>query len=102
MMADSPMDMLEELLALSDADLSEKLGYDDKLEQFKADLAAAKKLTGKARDRVNQSLNDMFTPRDYAAQDFHWAVQDAGNKAAGKTTPQSIVDCCCGDAAMDD
>lgn len=89
-------DIIKELIALDDASLATKLGFTDKTKSFREDIARADKLTGKGRDMVVDKLKDMFAPQSYSIDSIGYTV-DRAAKSGDKTTPQSIVDCCCGD-----
>lgn len=90
-------DIINELLGMDDEALGEKLGFDDKVKQFKTDLASADALTGKARDKIVRSLQDMFTPRTYAMDDLKWQLEQANQKTKTGCCPQEVVSCACGD-----
>jgi hypothetical protein len=92
-------DAINTLLALDDAQLSAKLGYDKRLKDFKDNLSEANKLSGKAREKVVDRLDSMLNPKIYD-DDLKWTVESAQRlqaKLDGKTSPESIVaDAGCG------
>lgn len=89
-------DQIKALLALDDAELSVKLGYAKKIESFKEDLMEADKLTGEARDEVNEKIDQMLTPNIWP-EDLKHSIERAKRKGAkgNKTTPASVLDGCC-------
>lgn len=88
-------DLISETLAKDDAAIAKLLGVDAKVKEFKDSLAEADKLSGDARKRVLNKLQRQLTPHVYP-DELKWAVEEEGRKAAGKTTPCSVVrDCGC-------
>jgi hypothetical protein len=90
-------DIIDELLGMDDAALSKKIGFADKLQVFKNDIGRASKLSGDARTKVVDHLKRTFAPSSYAIEDIGYTVDRAEKKADGKTTPEDITNCCCGD-----
>lgn len=90
-------DLIDELLGMDDAALGKKLGFDDKVKQFKVDLTRAAKLKDDGRKQIVGRLTRMFTPDTYMVGDMSYELERAEKKEQGKTTPESIVNCCCGD-----
>jgi hypothetical protein len=88
-------DLIDELLGMDDAALATKLGFNDRVKQFKADLTRASKLQGDGRKKVATTLSKMFTPQSYAVEDLGWQIDSAERKANGKTSPAEIAGCCC-------
>lgn len=72
---------LEELKSKSDAELLEMLGFKNQLDEFKESLAEAEKLKGKAKEHVEDRVNEMLTPRIYPG-DLKYAVKSAQRKTA--------------------
>lgn len=83
-------DLIDELAGMDDAALGAKLGFNDKVSNFRADLKRAQALSGKPREKVESHLKSMFTPHVYT-EDLKWRVDDAERLAKGKTSPCSIV-----------
>jgi hypothetical protein len=90
-------DMIDEMLGLGDDELGKKLGLDTELKTFKDNLTRASKLEGDARKKVLRTLVNIFTPQSYAISDLGYSIDRAEAKAKGKTTPEEITSCCCGD-----
>lgn len=92
-------DIIDELLAMDDAALSEKMGLTQKLLAFKEDLAEAAKLSGDNRSEVAETVTKAFMPSAYAIDDLGYTIDRINRKKADKdgTSPSEITDCCCGD-----
>jgi len=88
-------DIIDELVGLDDAALAKKLGFEDKVKQFKLDLARAAKLKDKGRAQIAARLTRMFTPDTYLVGDMSYELDRAEKKDQGKTTPSEIASCCC-------
>jgi hypothetical protein len=89
-------DIIDDLLALDDAGLNEKLGYTAKVSDFKKDLSTAASLPKVARAKIAENLKRQLEPNIYPS-DLHYDVERAQAKAAGKTTPDSVCCGCVGD-----
>jgi hypothetical protein len=83
---------IADLKKKTDAELIELFGYDRKLEDFKEALEEGDKLTGKAREKVEDRINEMLTPRVYP-EDLKYTVESA--KRSAKTGKEAMNDCCC-------
>lgn len=89
-------DLIDDLAGMSDADLAKKLGFEDKVKQFKADIAKAAPLSGEPRKKVLAALTRAFTPDT-------WVVSDIGHTIERATKPEKmcpaklVSDCGCGD-----
>lgn len=90
-------DMISELVGMDDSALGKKLGFEDQVAAFKLQLARADKLSGEARTKVLSQLTNMFSPSMYSVSDIGYTIDRAEAKAKGKTTPEDITSCCCGD-----
>jgi hypothetical protein len=92
-----PKIRIKDLKTKSDAELLELLGYTNKLAEFKTNIAEADKLTGKARELVEQRVQDMMTPNVYPTE-IKWAIEDAtrkskgGKEALADDSPDSVMD----------
>jgi hypothetical protein len=89
---------IEHLAGLSDEELHHMLGHKKVLEEARAGLAEAQKLTGKARDHAEKRIEEMFTPHiyggefKYLAEDARRAVKDKSKEAAlNDTSPSSVL-----------
>jgi hypothetical protein len=86
------------LLALDDATLSKKIGLDNKLQDFKAQLTKAQGLSAVAQADVETKLNKMFGPQDYMVSDFGYTVDSAARRDAKKDDDPceclKSFDCC--------
>lgn len=89
-------DIIDDLLALDDGALSEKLGLQDRVKTFREDLEKANTLSGDAREKVVRHVNEIFTPKQYAVEDLSWQVKHAAQKAKTGSSPSEIVGCGCG------
>ena len=83
---------IKNLVGKSDEELLELLGYASKVEEFKENLAAADKLEGKAREKVEERIEKMFTPHVYP-DEIKWAIEDATRKS--KSGKEAMNDCSC-------
>lgn len=92
-------DIITELKALDDAALGTKLGFTDRVAQFKKDLEAADKLTGKGRDLVVKELTGMFTPSTYRINDMSYTLKRAEtmNNPKSKECADFVNSCGCMD-----
>jgi hypothetical protein len=92
---DDSKDLIQELVAMNEAQLIEKLGFDDQVDNFQKNMKRADKLTGAARQKVLNQLSSMFTPDNFRIADIGYTIDRAEEKASGKTTPSSILAGCC-------
>lgn len=70
-------DIISQLKGMDDATLSKKIGFADKLANFRADLERADKLSGDSRTKVAEAINKAFTPSSYIIEDLGWQVDRA-------------------------
>lgn len=91
-------DQIKSLMALDDSELSAKLGFARRIEEFKESLQTADGLEGDARKRVNDRIEEMLNPRIYT-EDLKYTVESAQREAArkksGKTEPVDLLQGCC-------
>jgi hypothetical protein len=83
---------IKALLKLDDTGLAEILGFNRKVAAFREDLQEADKLTGKAREEVQERVDEMLTPNVYPG-DLGYAIERATRKKqSGK---EALADCSC-------
>jgi hypothetical protein len=91
---------IKTLRAMDDAQLLDILGLVNTLNDFKEDLEEADKLSGKAREEVQERINNMLSPRIYPG-DLGYAIEDAqrrakknqsGKDAMADESPSSVID----------
>lgn len=83
---------VDELAGKTDAELLELLGFASQVDEFKEALGEAKALKGKARERIEERVNEMLTPHVYPG-DLKYAVKSAKRETA--TGKEALNDCCC-------
>lgn len=82
---------LASLSAMTDAQLSAVLGFDQKIGKFKNMLAEASALTGDAKKYAEQKIADRLAPR-MDSYDMDYIVQDA-KRMAKKNGKEELADC---------
>lgn len=87
---------LDKLKSMTDEQLLDVLGYKNKVESFKEDIAKADGLKGEARKKIEADIERMFTPHVYP-EDLKWKIEHAERKA--KTGKEEA--CCCGCDILD-
>ena len=85
-------DMIKKLKAMDDAAILTQFGFDKKVTKFKEDLERGDKLTGDARDKLNETLEKAFQPSTYVIEDLGWQIDRAEKKA--KCGPTDFVNSC--------
>ena len=85
-------DKIKQLRAMSDEELLEASGMAQKLQAFKDHLAEADALTGKAREKFIEKLNERLSPR-IDGYDLGWMIKDAKREADPKSKDTS-PSCC--------
>jgi hypothetical protein len=85
-----PQYTIKDLQAKTDQELMDLLGLTNTLNGFKEDLGEADALKGKAREDVEERINDMLNPRIYP-NDLSYAIEDAKRRAA-KTGKEALAD----------
>jgi hypothetical protein len=83
----------------TDEELSDLLGFNGKIENFKKDLEKADNLDGKAKEIVERRIEEMFTPRPYV-EDLKYTIDSAERQAKAKRTGKDEV-CHCGCDILD-
>lgn len=86
-------DTIKKLRAATDEELTTLFGYDKKIASFKASLAEADQLSGKARDHLNRKLDDRLSPSLYGG-DLDWMIKDAKREAAPGKDKAAEGPCC--------
>lgn len=88
-------DIIDTLSAMSDAELSAKLGFDAKIEMARKSLADAAALTGDARKCLADKFEQDFAPRTPYIEDWAWKIKDAQREAAktAKSATDEMCDC---------
>lgn len=85
---------LDKLKGFTDEQLSEALGFNAKIEDFKSQIAEADSLKGNARKEVEQEIERMFSPRVYP-EDLKYKVEHAKHKASRKDGKGEACYCGC-------
>lgn len=87
-------DIIDTLTAMSDAELSAKLGFDAKIEMARKSLADAAALTGDARKCLAAKFEQDFAPRTPYIEDWSWRIKDAQREAAKATAKSAEAEMC--------
>lgn len=88
---------LEDLKNKTDAEFYELFGYDRQVAEFKDTLSEAEKLPPKGKEKVEDRLNEMLSPRIYP-EDLKYTVESAkrkeqsGKEALCDCSPASVLD----------
>lgn len=91
-------DIIDTLAAMSDADLSTKLGFNDKLKEAKEDIGELMKLDGDTRKGAVERVTKLLNPSIYS-DELGWIADSAKRKA--NTAAGAMCDCS-PDSLMDD
>lgn len=83
-------DIIDTLAAMSDADLSVKLGFNDKLKEAKEDIGELVKLDGDARKGAVERVTKLLNPSIYS-DELGWIADSAKRKAS--TAAGAMCDC---------
>lgn len=83
-------DIIDELAGMDDAALGKKLGYTDKIADFRKDLKEAEGLDDKTRKIAADNIKRMFEPNIYP-DEVKWKIKDA----VRQTKPKTNADCMC-------
>lgn len=83
---------IAELKAMDDAKLLEVLGFQQQVDQFKAQIAEADSLKGDAREKVEEEIQRMFTPHVYPG-DLKYSIERAKRK--NRTGKEEAACCSC-------
>ncbi len=88
---------IDRLQSMTDEELAEAFGFNEKLSQAKEGIAQLSKLKGKARSEAEDRIQKMFEPNVYP-DEFKWIAEDAKRKvsntkddALSDDSPRSIV-----------
>lgn len=83
-------DIIDELSGMDDAALSKKLGYTDKVADFRKDLKEAEGLDDASRKIAADNIKRMFEPNIYP-DEVKWKIKDAKRQTA-KTNAECMCD----------
>jgi hypothetical protein len=84
-------DSIDALVAMSDAELSKKFGFDQQLADAKKALAELATLTGDAREHAVKRVDKMLQPNIYPSE-FGWIKEDAERHAC-RSAKDEMCDC---------